>query len=84
MKEVVLNSGRFASMRPMTWWDRVITAGADTVELRILFLAARVTTLDGEPTTVEQLGNMELAEAQPIYDAVVQEFLAASKSKGVA
>lgn len=84
MKELVLQSGRFATMRPITWWDRVVTAEAATVELRVLFIASRITKLDGDAVTPEELGAMELAEAEPIYQSVVAEFLAAAKAKGVA
>lgn len=85
MKEIVLSTGRFASVRPITWWDKVLCAGAGvTTEALVMGLACRVTTIDGEPLTLEMAQAMELHEANPIIEAICQDLLACNKSKGVA
>lgn len=83
-KEIVLPSGRFAAFRPLTWRDRLFTWGLASVEERILALACRAVTIDGEPLTMEQALDMELEEAEPIIQAICQNVLAGIKSQGVA
>ena len=85
MKEVVLPSGRFASIRPITWFDRVVTYSASSnQELRVLLLACRVVTIDGEQLAMKQAEAMEIEEANPLIETVYADLLRASKSKGVA
>jgi len=84
MKEIVLPSGRFATLRPITWRDRVITYSNTDLEARIMALACLVVKIDGEQLTKDQAGDMELSEAQPIIEVICQEMVAGFQSKGVA
>lgn len=84
MKEIVLPFGRFANIRPLTWRDRVFTWAIASIEERILALACRAVTIDGEPLTMEQALDMELEDAEPIIQAICQNIMAGIKSQGVA
>jgi uncharacterized linocin/CFP29 family protein len=84
MREIVLPSGRFAAFRPLTWRDRVATWGIASIEERVIALACRAVTIDGELLTLEQALDMELEEAEPIIQAICQNVLAGIKSQGVA
>jgi hypothetical protein len=83
-KEVVLPSGRFASIRPLTWLDRVKTYSVVDLEERLIRLAVRCVTIDGAPLSREQADEMELTEAQPIIEEICKAMIAGSQSKGVA
>ena len=83
MKELVLPSGRFAKIRNMTWWDRVLTSNINP-EVYIFCMALRVTTIDGEPLTAQEASEMPLEEANPIIELVADQILASLRSKGVA
>ena len=82
MKELVLPSGRFASIRPITWWDKVL-CHCDSTELMLILLACRVVTIDGEALTLGQAQEMELAEAMPLITVICADVLAGMKSKAV-
>jgi hypothetical protein len=84
VKEIVLPSGRFATLRPLKWADRVMTYGLPEVEQRIMALAVRTVCIDGEPLTMQQAQEMELTEAEPIIQAIVADMLAGYQSKGIA
>lgn len=83
MREVVLPSGRFATLRPITWWDKAICANASS-DLLVLGLACRVVTIDGEPLTFQQAQEMELLDANPLIGLICDELIAGMKSKGIA
>ncbi len=75
-KEFTLPSGRIATLRPMTWWDKVSTANAN-VELMIFSLACRVVMIDKKPLTLEVAQEMPLHEAAPIISAISAAWLEA-------
>lgn len=83
MKEIVLPSGRFASLRPITWWDKVLCADPKT-DVVVMGIACRVVTIDVAPLTLQMAQEMELAEANPIIEAICQELIAGYQSKGIA
>lgn len=83
MKEIVLPSGRFASIRPITWWDKVICSNPST-DVLVTGIACRVVTIDGEPLTFAQAQEMHVAEANPIISSICEELIAGIKSKGIA
>jgi hypothetical protein len=82
VKELVLPSGRFAQIRDLTWWDRVLTAHTNP-EVYIIAMAVRVTTIDGEPLTLQMAGDMTLDEANPIIELIAGQLADSLKSKGV-
>jgi len=82
MKELVLPSGRFATIRPITWIDRVVTRD-DNPEAWIFRLALRIVLIDGAELTVDQASEMVIEEAQPIINVIAQQLVVASKSNGV-
>jgi hypothetical protein len=86
LKELVLPSGRFAAMRPITWADRIVAYGAhrDSLELVVLAIACRITKIDGEVLTQDAAVEMALEDANPIIEAVLSQMNAAFASKGVA
>lgn len=84
MKEIVLPSGRFATLRPITWKDRVMTYAILDLEERVIRLACRVVTIDGEILTRAAADEMELTEAEPIIQAICKEMVAGMQSKGIA
>lgn len=83
MREVVLPSGRFATLRPITWWDKAICANASS-DMLVLGIATRVVTIDGEPLTFQQAQEMEIAEANPLISLICEELIAGIRSKGIA
>ena len=83
MKEIVLPSGKFATLRPITWWDKVVCATESTDTL-VFLIACRVVKIDGAELTFEQAKLMTLEDAQPIINSICAEMVAGLKAKGVA
>lgn len=69
MADITLPSGRIVTLRPITWWDKAVSANAN-FDLLILGLACRIATIDGKPLTIEMTQEMSLLEATPIIAAV--------------
>ena len=82
MKEVVLPSGRFATIRPITWFDRAVSRD-DNPEFWIFRLALRVVQIDGNPLEFHQAAEMLIEEAQPIINVIANQLTVAAKSNGV-
>jgi hypothetical protein len=82
-QERVLPSGRFATMRPLTWLDRVLSYD-ENVEARIMRMACRVVRIDGGELTLADAASMSLVEANPIIDMVTLAWAASMQSKGIA
>jgi hypothetical protein len=83
MKEIVLPSGKFAALRPITWWDRVLSVHANT-DMMVLLIATRIVLIDGAQLTLEQAQAMDLQDAQPIINSICEDLVAGYKAKGVA
>ena len=83
MTEIVLPSGRFAQMRRITWFDRVVCSNVE-IEIMVMSLACRITTLDGVQLTWTEAQAMDLCEANPLIDGVLKQLNNAFKSKGIA
>lgn len=80
-REVVLPSGRFASMRTMTWGDLVACYDTVNVARMSAKLAACLVSIDGQPLTIDQIMQMEAAEFFPINEIICKEITAALKYK---
>ncbi len=76
MKEIVLPSGRFATLRPITWWDKVLTSNAN-IDLMILTMACRIVKIDKQELTMDAAQEMPLHEANPIIVAVGAAYMEA-------
>lgn len=83
LKELVLPSGRFASMRPLMWVDRVL-CWDENPESRVLRMACRVVRIDGCELTLHEAMQMTLMEANPLIEMVLHAWIDSQKSKGVA
>ena len=81
-REVVLPSGRFATIRPITWLDRAVSRD-ENPEFWIFRLALRVVEIDGAPLEFAEAAGMLIAEAQPIINVIAAELTVAAKSNGV-
>lgn len=85
MIELVLPSGRFASIRPITWMDRAQSFDpGEPIDFWLMRLATRCVLIDGEALKMEEFARMELTEANPIINALTDMVSAAFKSRGVA
>lgn len=84
--EIVLPSGRFASVRRIKWWDRVMchSDSKGNIDVYVMALAIRCVTIDGEPLSIEQAKDMDIEEANPLIEAICGQLIAAGKSKGIA
>lgn len=69
MADITLPSGRIVTLRPISWWDRAVTAN-ENLDLALLGLACRIATIDGKPLTVDMTQEMNLLDASPIIAAV--------------
>lgn len=86
-REVVLPSGRFAAMSPITWMD-VLSATNPNDPSSLWFvtrLAISCVAIDGVPVTAVQVLHLEASEFSPIASMLNQEAVSVSAfSKGVA
>lgn len=81
--EIVLPSGRFARIGQVTLADIATTIAYDGY-MKVLAIACRVTTVDDQPLTAEQLLAMPVSEGNPIVEAVAKQLIDGAASKGVA
>lgn len=83
-KEIVLTSGKFASIREPIMLDIMMTYHENPMVM-MSFLVTRLAKLDGEPITALQFSSMSVQEAAPIMN-VIGEYLKVlpGKEKGIA
>lgn len=77
-KEVVLPSGKFARIRPLTLGDLVVSYG-DNSYLMFAKLASRATTIDGDCLTLDEFLEMDMNDfflIQQIINANIMQGLA--------
>lgn len=82
-KEIVLPSGRFASFRPITLGD-VIVSHSEIGPRMMAIMATLVCEIDDEPVTAEQVLAMTLDEFMPIANVIADMMPKDMASKGVA
>jgi hypothetical protein len=81
VKEVVLPSGRFASVRPITLGD-VTAAHAENPYLMLARLAPLTTKIDGSPLTPEMFLEMEMDDFFPIQELLTADIARGLSTKG--
>lgn len=79
-REVVLPSGRFASIKAMTWGDVVVCYDQNAMAMSAK-LASRMVSIDGQPVTLDQVMEMEACEYFPINEIICKEIVEAMKFK---
>jgi len=71
--EVVLEDGRFARIRRPTRGDWVVafaTAGLNNVAMALAIMTTRITTIDGEPITIDDWLSADAEFTAPISEAI--------------
>lgn len=81
-RELVLKSGRFAKIRPITVADRVACQSLRGYPL-ILGMALQIATIDDEKIKAEELLEMFDAEASPFLEVVAEMLIAGAVARGL-
>lgn len=81
IREIVLPSGRYARMRPLTWMDLVTSYDSNPFAM-LAKLALSTVEIDGENMTADDISGMGMEDASPIMAMIGDAMLQAQKFQG--
>lgn len=80
--EIVLPSGRFATIRPPNVGDLSADYSVNPIQF-VSNLAVRIVKIDGKPITAEEVAQMDMDEFTPLMNHI-SDFLLAVSQRGIA